>query len=109
MRSRTQALVVLVTCANVAEAKRLAAQLVRARLAACVNLVPKVESFFRWKGKLERTPETILLIKTTKAAFEPLRRAVLRLHSYDTPEIIAVPIARGHPPYLAWVLASTEP
>ena len=98
--------VVLVTCPSRAVAARLARQLVARRVAACVNIVPGLTSVFRWKGKLERCPETLLIVKTTAARFEALRRAVLKLHPYDVPEIIALPVAAGHAPYCRWVESS---
>ncbi len=108
MASRTHALVVLVTCASRAQAKRLSTHLIRRHLAACVNVVPMVDSVFWWRGKVEHARETLLIIKTTPQAFERLKAEVVRLHSYDTPEIIALPIVRGHKPYLTWVRASTQ-
>lgn len=100
------AVVVLVTCPTVASARRIASHLIARRLAACVNLVPGVESTFRWRGKVERCRETLLVIKTTPARFEPLRRATVGLHPYTVPEILALPLRAGHPPYLRWVAAS---
>ena len=108
MSARPQVLVVFVTCANRAQARRVSTHLIRRHLAACVNVIPQVESIFWWQGKVERARETLLIIKTTRQAFERLRAEVVRLHSYDTPEIIALPIARGHQPYLEWVRASTR-
>lgn len=96
----------LVTCPNARAARRLGTALVKRRLAACVNLVPGIESVFRWKGKTERCREALLLIKTTAGSFERLRRAVCALHPYEVPEIIAVPLVRGHQPYLRWVVSS---
>ena len=103
------ALVVLVTCPDRAVAKRLAEALVRRRLAACVNIVPGIQSVFRWKGKVEQASEILLLVKTTAKAFQRLRRAILKLHPYDVPEIIALPVQAGHPAYLAWVSDSVSP
>ncbi|MDP3721997.1 MAG: divalent-cation tolerance protein CutA [Candidatus Omnitrophota bacterium] len=99
-------LVVMVTCPSRAVAKRLGTELVKRRLAACVNVVPDIESIFWWQGKIDRADETLLLIKTTSRGFEPLRRAVCALHPYEVPEIIALPIVRGHPPYLRWIHTS---
>lgn len=96
-------LIVLVTCPNRAVARRLGTTLVKRRLAACVNVVPGIESVFWWNGKLDRCREALLLIKTTAARFERLRRAVIELHPYDVPEVIALPILKGHPAYLDWV------
>ena len=99
-------LVVLVTCPSQAVARRLAQRLIERRVAACVNVILGVESTFRWQGKVERCREALLFIKTTAARFERLRRAVLRLHPYDVPEIIALPVVAGHLPYLRWIAAS---
>lgn len=97
-------LVVLVTCANSAEARRIARRLVEARLAACVNIVTApVESVYRWKGKVELAREHLLVIKTSRWRLPALQRAVMRLHSYDVPEIIALPIAAGSSAYLKWL------
>ena len=99
-------MIVLVTCPTMAVARKLASRLIGDRLAACVNALPGVESTFRWKGRTERCREVLLLIKTTAARFEPLKRAVLALHPYEVPEIIALPITAGHQPYLRWVASS---
>jgi len=101
------ALVVLVTCPSQRHARRLARTLVRGRLAACVNVVPAVASVFWWRGKVEQARESLLIIKTPERRFEPLRRAILAGHPYDVPEVIAVRVTRGHPPYLRWVREST--
>ena len=97
---------VLVTCPTVRTARTLAHAAVKSRLAACVNLVPKVESVFWWQGKVNQARETLLLLKTTGARFESLRRWLCRRHPYDIPEILALPIERAHQPYLRWVLES---
>jgi len=98
--------VVLVTCPSRAAARRLATALVRRRLAACVNLVPAVESVFWWQGKLDRCREILLLIKTTAATFPRLSRAVAELHPYEVPEVIALPLAAGSASYLKWIRSS---
>jgi periplasmic divalent cation tolerance protein len=95
----------LVTC-PVASAATLARTLVEARVAACVNLIPGVSSIYRWQGEVSDDQETLLLIKTTQAEFDALRREVLARHPYELPEVIAVDVADGHAPYLAWVAAS---
>ena len=102
-------IVVLVTCPTRAVAGRLARALVARRLAACVNIVPGLTSLFWWQGKVDRCRETLLLIKTTAAGFERLRRAVLTLHPYAVPEVIALPVVAAHAPYQAWVAASVLP
>lgn len=105
-RHRARVVVVLVTCPTEAVAKRLSNALVQRRLAACVNLLPGIASTYWWQGKVERSREVLLLIKTTASRFERLRGAITRLHPYDVPEILALPIAAGHPPYLQWVVSS---
>jgi periplasmic divalent cation tolerance protein len=100
----TDKFVVLVTCSTPAEAQRIARAVVNARLAACVNIVPgAVQSIYRWKGKVESARERLLLIKTSRKRLAKLQAAVERLHSYDVPEFIAIPIAAGSAAYLSWV------
>jgi periplasmic divalent cation tolerance protein len=99
----TDAIVVFMTASSGEEAARLADMLVGAKLAACVQILPEMESVYRWEGKIERQPEILLLAKTTKAKFDDLEREVRALHSYDTPEIIAVPVLAGSPAYLEWL------
>ena len=100
----TDKCLVLVTCASAAEAKRIARAIVKARLAACVNIFPgAVTSIYRWKGKVESAREHLLLIKTSRKGLAKLQAAVERLHSYDVPEFIALPIAAGSRAYLAWL------
>jgi periplasmic divalent cation tolerance protein len=97
------AIVVFLTAANGEEATRLADMLVGAHLAACVQILPEMESVYRWQGKIERSSEVLLIVKTTSAKFDDLEREVRALHSYDTPEIVAVPIVAGSAPYLEWL------
>ncbi len=100
----TQFRLVLVTCASLAEARKIGAGVVERRLAACVNIhAAPIESIYRWKGKVETTREYLLIIKTTARRLKALEREVLRLHSYDTPEFIALPISRGSAAYLRWL------
>ncbi len=95
---------VLVTCSTPAEAQRIARAVVNARLAACVNILPgAVQSIYRWKGKIESARERLLLIKTSRKRLAKLQAAVERLHSYDVPEFIAIPIATGSSGYLSWI------
>lgn len=96
-------LIVFVTSADVAEAEMMARALVENCLAACVNIVPQVRSIYRWEGKVEDSTECLLLVKTSRALFEQVRAEVQRLHSYQVPEIIAVPIEQGAENYLAWL------
>ena len=102
----SNAIVVFMTAANGEEAARLAEMLVGAHLAACVQILPEMESVYRWQGKIERQSEVLLLAKTTREKFDDLEREVRALHSYDTPEIIAVPVVTGSAPYLDWLRAA---
>lgn len=103
------ALVVFCTCPDAACADTLARSLVERRLAACVSALPGLRSTYRWEGAVESADEVQLLIKTTRARFEALREAVLALHPYELPELIAVEAAAGSVPYLDWIGASTLP
>jgi periplasmic divalent cation tolerance protein len=96
--------VVLVTCGSRAEAQRIAREIVSRRLAACANLLEvPVESVYRWKGKVAKAREFLLLIKTSARRLPALEAEVERLHSYDVPEFIALPIVAGSPKYLRWL------
>jgi periplasmic divalent cation tolerance protein len=99
-------IVVFMTAANGEEATRLAELLVVAHLAACVQILPEMESVYRWKGGIERQAEILLLAKTTREKFDDLERAVRALHSYEIPEIVALPITAGSAPYLEWLKSS---
>jgi len=102
------AIIVFMTASNGEEAARLADMLVGAHLAACVQILPEIESVYRWQGKIERAPEVLVLAKTIRSKFEELEREVRALHSYDTPEIIAVPVVAGSTPYLNWLSEATD-
>ena len=104
----TDAIIVFMTASNGEEAARLAEMLVGAHLAACVQILPEIESVYRWQGKIERAPEVLILAKTTRSKFEELEREVRALHSYDTPEIVAVPVVAGSPAYLTWLSEATD-
>lgn len=100
----TDKIVVLVTCGSAKEAQRIARALVEARLAACGNILETpVRSIYQWKGKVESAKECLLIIKTTRRRLAALEKMVRRLHSYDVPEIIALPIAAGSQAYLNWI------
>jgi len=109
MPAADEAIVVLMTAANGEEAARLADLLIGAHLAACVQILPEMESVYRWQGKIERQPEILLIAKTARSRFDELEREVRALHSYETPEIIALPIVAGSGPYLDWLHASLKP
>jgi periplasmic divalent cation tolerance protein len=103
-------IVVLVTCVSAKEARKIARAVVEQRLAACANILSSpVRSVYRWRGKVESAKEFLLTIKTTEARFAQLQAEVKRLHSYDVPEIIALPITRGAANYLAWISESVKP
>jgi periplasmic divalent cation tolerance protein len=99
----TDKIVVLSTASSAAEAETIARQLVDERLAACVNVVTGVRSFYRWKGKIEDSGEWLLVIKSSRGRFEELRAALEKLHSYDVPEVIALPVVEGTKNYLNWM------
>ncbi len=106
----TDKILVLVTCRSQAEAKKITRAVVKARLAACANVLGgPVQSIYRWKGKVETAKEVLVLLKSTRKRFSALEREIRRLHSYDTPEIVAVPIAAGSRAYLRWIEESVRP
>lgn len=96
-------LLVLSTASSKKEAAKLADLLLSHKLAACVNLVPNVESHYRWKGRKEKSREVLMLIKTRASAYKKLEALIHKHHSYEVPEIIAVPIQKGSQPYLNWI------
>ncbi|MBI2447022.1 MAG: divalent-cation tolerance protein CutA [Candidatus Omnitrophica bacterium] len=100
--------VVLVTAGSQKEAEKIARSLVKKGLAACVNIVPAVKSIFKWKGKIETGNELLLLAKTGESRVPELMDEVKALHSYDVPEIIAIPIVKGNKEYLEWVEEVTK-
>ena len=102
-------IVVFLTAANGEEATRLADLLIGAHLAACVQILPEMESVYRWQGQIERQSEILLIVKTTRGKFAELETEVRALHSYETPEIVAIPIVTGSQPYLDWLSESLKP
>ena len=106
--SASSVMVVFVTCPSVSVGRRLSRLVIQQRLAACVNLIPRVESTFRWKRKIEHCAETLLVIKTSQRRFAALRTILLRHHPYDVPEIIGWRLANGHAPYVKWVLSNSQ-
>lgn len=104
----TGPIVALSTVANAEDAERLARSLVEKGFAACVNVVPAVVSVYRWKGRVEREAEVLLLIKTSGERFEDLKAALLAEHPYEVPELIALPITAGSERYLEWLAASVR-
>jgi periplasmic divalent cation tolerance protein len=104
----TDAIAVFLTAANREEAGRLAQMLVEKRLAACVQILPEMESVYRWQGKVERQLEVLLIAKTTAARFAELEKEVVNLHSYETPEIVAFPLTAASNPYLEWLKTNVK-
>jgi len=94
---------VYITCGSEENARHIATTLVEEKLAACVSIMPGIESVYRWEGKLESAPEFLLMIKTRREMLTPLRERVCKLHQYELPEIITVPIDGGLEAYLEWI------
>ena len=107
MGRKSGVIVVMVMCANAAEARKLARAAVDHRLAACGNVLSaNAVSIYRWKGKIEQALEVLLLLKTTRSTFSALEGLIRKLHSYEVPEIIALPVFAGSAQYLDWVQES---
>ncbi len=100
--------IVLSTAGSEEEARKIANALVERQLAACVNIVPQIESVYRWQGKMESAREWLLLIKTTAEKFAAVRDAIRELHSYDLPECISINIEDGSAAYLEWIAANIK-
>jgi periplasmic divalent cation tolerance protein len=98
--------IVLVTAPDLKSARTLAKAALQMRLIACANLVPKVESHYRWRGKLESGAEVLLVLKTKKSKLAELEKLVLATHPYDTPEFLVLPLSAGNQKYLAWLAAN---
>ena len=101
-------IVVFITAASAEEAMRIADALVDSKLAACVQVLPEMQSIYLWKGEVERAREVLMIAKTTTAKFEALQSRLRAIHSYETPEIIALPIVAGAEDYLKWLTSSLE-
>ena len=103
-----QPIIVFMTAGSVDEANRLADMLLDKRLAACVQIMREMNSVFRWQGKVETQREVLLIAKTLSSKFAEIEREVVKLHSYETPEIVAVPLSAGSGPYLEWLSTSVS-
>jgi periplasmic divalent cation tolerance protein len=106
MKPATKFAVVLVTAPNLKTARDLAKAALSARLIACANLIPKIESHYWWRGKIESGAEVFLLLKTTKGRLAALEKLILEKHPYDTPEFLVLPLSTGSKEYLTWLAAS---
>jgi len=100
--------VVFITTSSYEEARKIADALIAQKKAACVNIVPMVNSLFRWKGKIEEAEESLLVVKTRAKLLHDIVNTVKGIHSYEVPEIIALPIVEGNPDYLKWLEKETE-
>lgn len=108
MSTPDEVLLVLTNLPDRAAAMKLAAAVIEAKVAACVNVLSSCTSVYRWQGQVENAEEIPVLIKTTAARYDALEALIRRLHPYELPEIIAVPVARGLPGYLQWVAQEIE-
>jgi len=106
--SKAEHVVILVTAKDKSEAKKIARGLLDDKLIACANLVGGVESLFRWNGKIDEASEILLVLKTKRSLFKKVASKVKALHSYDTPEVIALPVIEGSEDYLKWINASVK-
>ncbi|MGH9374674.1 MAG: divalent-cation tolerance protein CutA [Terriglobia bacterium] len=104
----TDKIVILVTTGNFREGKKIAQHLVESQLAACVNIISPIRSIYRWQGKVADGREVLLVVKTSRNLFEAVQAAVLKIHTYTTPEVISLPIVDGSPDYLQWLDSSLE-
>jgi periplasmic divalent cation tolerance protein len=94
---------VLTSVAGEVQARKIAKAILKEKAAACVTITDVASSFYHWKGKIESAKEYLLLIKTTRPAYSLLEKTILKNHPYEVPEIIALPILKGHAPYLKWI------
>jgi periplasmic divalent cation tolerance protein len=108
MSEQSKHLLVLTTCPGSITAKKIANDLVVEKLAACVQVIPGVQSFFRWVGKVNNSEEFLLIIQTTTDRYEQLEARITALHPYELPEIITLPINGGLAGYLAWIETNTS-
>jgi len=109
MKSARNFALVLVTAPDLKTARTLAHGALKARLIACANLVPRIESHYWWQGRIERGAEVLLVLKTTKSRLRALEQFILSKHPYNTPEILALPLGSGTTRYLNWLAASVRP
>jgi periplasmic divalent cation tolerance protein len=107
-KSSRQVLVILVTAVNQEEAVKIGKEMVNAKLAACANIIPGIQSIYCWKGKVVKAQEALLILKSTKSRYHALEKAIKAMHTYETPEIIALPVKEGLDQYIGWVRSETR-
>lgn len=107
-KSAGQVFVVLVTTETKEAAVRIGEKMVTAKLAACANIIPGVQSIYRWKGKVVKAQEVLLMLKSTKTRYPALEKAIKSMHAYEIPEIIALPVKEGLDRYIGWVRSETH-
>jgi len=107
-KSARQVLVILVTAVNKKEAVRIGKEMVNAKLAACANVISGIQSIYRWKGKVVKAQEALLIMKSTKYRYRALEKAIKATHAYETPEIIALSVKEGLDGYVGWVHSETH-
>lgn len=107
-KSSVQIFVVLVAVGDQKEAARIGQEMVNARLAACANIITGVQSIYRWKGRVVKAKEVLLMFKSTARKYRALEKAIKAMHTYETPEIIAIPVKRGLEQYVGWVCDETH-
>jgi periplasmic divalent cation tolerance protein len=101
--------IVLVTAPDLKTARRLARVALKARLIACANLIPRIESHYRWQGKIERGSEVLMILKTTQRCVAKLEKLIIAAHPYDTPEFVVIDLCGGNRRYLEWLQTGCEP
>ena len=107
-KSGVQVLVILVTTINQKEAGRIGKEMVNAKFAACANIIPGIQSVYRWNGKIVKAQEALLILKSTQSRYRALEKAIKAMHSYEVPEIIALPVNEGLDQYVGWVRSETH-
>ena len=107
-KSAGQVLVILVTAVDQEEAVRIGKAMVKAKLAACANIISGIQSIYRWKGKVVKAQEVLLILKSTKPRYRALEKAIKTVHTFEIPEIIALPVKEGLEQYIGWVRSETH-
>lgn len=102
-KAKTEFIMVIVTVSGLKEGTRISKAVLTSRLAACVAIIPGIRSMYWWKGKIARSQEAMLVVKTTKLRYQKIEKKIMALHSYEVPEVIAIPLVGGLPQYLEWV------